>query len=192
MSMHEIEDYVEAGILAIACSNLSIADKRDYIYSLLEMEAYGDCSFTNLRTLKEQIACSFTFVFPKEEMYDYSENRKFYDEELPNRYAFGQGDLYFSWNNPSQICIDSGSEAWKEMVKIGKIQGEGARPVKRKGDMETLKLVKNLLGEVDEYLQQAHLGLFFFSDEQYGLSNEEFQELTGMTKEEADNIMSLD
>ena len=73
--MHEIEDYIEEAIRAVSRSDMPVSEKRNMIYSLLRLEEYGDCGFTNLRTLKEMMDCQYTFVFDKTEMYDYEANR---------------------------------------------------------------------------------------------------------------------
>lgn len=80
MSMHEIEDYIEEAIRVVSRSDMPVSEKRSMIYSLLRLEEYGDCGFTNLRTLKEMMDCQYTFVFDKTEMYDYEANRGYYDD----------------------------------------------------------------------------------------------------------------
>ena len=55
MSMHEIEDYIEEAIRVVSRSDMPVSEKRSMIYSLLRLEEYGDCGFTNLRTLKEMM-----------------------------------------------------------------------------------------------------------------------------------------
>ena len=59
---------------------MPVSEKRSMIYSLLRLEEYGDCGFTNLRTLKEMMDCQYTFVFDKTEMYEYKANRGYYDD----------------------------------------------------------------------------------------------------------------
>ena len=197
MSMHEIEAYIETAIVAVAQSNMSIRQKRDMIYSLFAMEEYGDCGFTNRRTLDQMIACKYTFVFDKEQMYDYEANRDYYDG-LAQRYSYSQGDAYAfaaynpasgEWEeHPGRVCVDSGSEAWKGMVAAGAITGEGAEPVERLDDLEVLRTVKKIL-QLDDYLMQAHAMLFVFSDAIERLPDEEYPEHFGMTRESLENLL---
>lgn len=198
MSMHEIEAYVEAAVRAVAGSDMPVSDKRDMIYSLFQMEEYGDCGFTNRRTLAEMLASQYTFVFDKTQMYDYAENRAFYDA-LSRKNSYLQGDVYsFVIYNPAsdqweeqdgKVCVDSGSEAWKGMVASGFITGEGAKPVKRLADLDVLRKVKKLLGPLDDYLMQAHALLFVFSGALDVLPEEEYPEHFGMTKEALEGMM---
>ena len=57
MSMHEIEDYIEEAVRVVSRSDIPVSEKRNLIYSLFKLEEYGDCGFTNRRTLKEMMAC---------------------------------------------------------------------------------------------------------------------------------------
>ncbi|MFR1533552.1 MAG: hypothetical protein ACLSTO_07880 [Bilophila wadsworthia] len=61
MSMHEIEDHIEGHTGRIPFRYARFR-KWSMIYSLLRLEEYGDCGFTNLRTLKEMMDCQYTFV----------------------------------------------------------------------------------------------------------------------------------
>ena len=140
MSMHEIEDYIEEAIRVVSRSDMPVSEKRSMIYSLLRLEEYGDCGFTNLRTLKEMMDCQYTFVFDKTEMYDYKANRGYYDD-LSKKGGCSQGAPYTlvardavtnEWvKHGDKVCIDSGSDAWRGMVAAGAIAGEGAAPVER-------------------------------------------------------------
>lgn len=125
MSMHEIEDYIEEAIRVVSRSDMPVSEKRSMIYSLLRLEEYGDCGFTNLRTLKEMMDCQYTFVFDKTEMYDYEANRGYYDD-LSKKGGCSQGAPYTlvardavtnEWvKHGDKVCIDSGSDAWRGMV----------------------------------------------------------------------------
>lgn len=137
MSMHEIEDYIEEAIRAVSRSDMPVSEKRNMIYSLLRLEEYGDCGFTNLRTLKEMMDCQYTFVFDKTEMYDYEANRGYYDD-LSKKGGCSQGAPYTlvardavtnEWvKHGDKVCIDSGSDAWRGMVAAGAITGRGRGP----------------------------------------------------------------
>ena len=123
--MHEIEDYIEEAIRVVSRSDMPVSEKRSMIYSLLRLEEYGDCGFTNLRTLKEMMDCQYTFVFDKTEMYDYKANRGYYDD-LSKKGGCSQGAPYTlvardavtnEWvKHGDKVCIDSGSDAWRGMV----------------------------------------------------------------------------
>lgn len=164
MSMHEIEDFVEGWINSVASSPLPVQEKWNLIYTLFELESYGDCGFTNARTVPAMVENQYTFLFDKEQMYDYGISCAFYDEEQFVQDSYGQGDLYpYRGNHFSEeigkLCVDSGSPAWEGMVRTGKITGEGATPVRRLGTIETLRTVKALIeaqyGPLDNYYRSA-------------------------------------
>lgn len=137
MSDHALEDVIELAVRQIAGSGkFTTQEKRDFLYSLFDIQTVGDCGFTHMRTIDEMVACGYTFLFNKTEMFDYGENRDFYDSPY-FKGPYGNGCLYpYTDCDPSlgglrTVCVDSGSEAWAAMVKIGAITGEGAKPVKR-------------------------------------------------------------
>ena len=193
MSMHAIEDYIEEAIRIVSRSDMPVSEKRNMIYSLLRLEEYGDCGFTNLRTLKEMMDCQYTFVFDKAEMYDYGTNRDYYDG-LSKKGGCSQGAPYAlvardavtnEWvKHDDKVCIDSGSYAWRCMVADGAIAGEGAAPVERLADLDVLRKVKKLWEPMDDYYMQAHGGLFLLSGAVDDLPEEEFPEHFGMTKQD--------
>ena len=80
MSMHEIEDYIEEAIRAVSRSEYAVSKSGTRFIRCSGWREYGDCGFTNLRTLKEMMDCQYTFVFDKTEMYDYEANRGYYDD----------------------------------------------------------------------------------------------------------------
>lgn len=198
MSMHEIESYIEEAVRAVALSDMPVSEKRNLIYSLFQMEAYGDCGFTNLRTLKEMLDCRYTFVFDKTALFDYETNRPFYDT-LAEQGSFSQGDPYpleaydeatDNWTRyPGKVCIDSGSAAWQGMVDSGAITGEGAEPVRRLDDLDVFRKVKKLLEPLDEDLMQAHILLFVLSGAIDDLPEEAYPEHFGMTQEDFEDML---
>ena len=169
MSMHEIEDYIEEAIRVVSRSDMPVSEKRSMIYSLLRLEEYGDCGFTNLRTLKEMM-------------------------DLSKKGGCSQGAPYTlvardavtnEWvKHGDKVCIDSGSDAWRGMVAAGAIAGEGAAPVERLENLDVLRKVKKLWGPMDDYFMQAHGGLFLLSGAIDDLPEEEFPEHFGMTKQD--------
>ncbi|MDR3167298.1 MAG: hypothetical protein LBT93_05090, partial [Treponema sp.] len=60
MSMHELEDTVESFIRIIANSSVPVLKKRTLIHKMFEIESYGDCGFTNSRTIDEMVACKYS------------------------------------------------------------------------------------------------------------------------------------
>lgn len=188
-----MEAYIEEAVRATALSDLPVQRKRDLIYTLFDMETYGDCGFTNLRTIEEMIECNYSFVFDKTEMYDYKENKSFYDQEIEEG-PTGNGDVYryLSENNPEyngKVCIDSGSEAWEEMVKIGAIQGNGAKPVQLLSPLEVIKQSLELIEEMDSYIKEGAMITAVFTGAIDEMSDTEFAEIMGMTREEFENFV---
>lgn len=186
MSMHEMEAYVEAAVRAASKSDLTTQEKRNLIYSLFQMEEYDDCGFTNLRTSQEMIDCQYTFRIPVEEIPDYPARQQFY-QDVFQKDAFGQGDVYPTGQS-KVVFVDSGSDTWYSLVKSGVIQGEGAQPVEWLGNLQTLRMTKKLLGDLDEVLKKAHLELFWTSGAIDELPQEEYPEQFGMTKDELSRL----
>ncbi|QQO08777.1 hypothetical protein [Breznakiella homolactica] len=201
MSMHEIEYFVEIGVRAVAGSGLPVQEKRNLIYTLFRLEEYGDCSFTNARTIREMAECRYTFLFDKEEMWDYETNRGFYDTGGLEKDSYGIGDLYIYHDyddrfpeGDNKICVDSGSPAWEEIVKAGKITGPDAQPVEQVNSLEALRIVKLLLtwaDWMDEYAYEGYMMVFYMSDaEQLMQENPDdslLMELLGRSREEFDD-----
>ena len=173
--MHDMEAFTEAAVRATADSGLPIQEKRSLIHSLFILESQGDTGFTNARTLKQMVECRYTFLFDKEQMWDYEANRRFYDIDLPRKVSFGHGSVYpyrnFGGDFPEadgKLCVDSGSPAWKAMVEAGKITGEGAAPPEQLGGLETLQKAKYLItrqnGFMDSRVRQGLVSTFFLTD----------------------------
>ena len=147
MSMHEIEDYIEEAIRVVSRSDMPVSEKRSMIYSLLRLEEYGDCGFTNLRTLKEMMDCQYTFVFDKTEMYDYEANRGYYDD-LSKKGGCSQGAPYTlvardavtnEWvKHGDKVCIDSGPTRGGAWWPPGPLPAR-ARP---RGTLENLDVLR--------------------------------------------------
>jgi len=163
MSEHNLEDVIELSVKHIAQSDeFSTQEKRDLIYSLFQIQEMGDCGFTHLRTIEDMATCQYTFLFDKNQMYDYEEKRDIYDNNPQARSEYRNGGVYIYGD---KFCVDSGSEAWAEMVKTGAIAGEGALPVKRVDNF----MIVNLVGEIfhgelltgDEWFQGG-VGSFAF------------------------------
>ena len=203
MSMHDMECFVECAVDVVAASGLPLQQKRDMIHTLFCLEKNGDCGFTHCRTTRPMVESQYTFLFDKEEMYDYAHNRAFYDEELPNKAAFSMGDLYIYENYDDEypeadgkICVDSGFPPWDGMVAAGKITGEGALLVKRLPIHEALLTARQLIeaahGKMNNYLRDGYLMTLFMSDacEDFtsGMPDSYFSMLLGCTREEFANI----
>ncbi len=192
MSMHQMEAYIEEAVRAVALSDLPVQHKRDLIYSLFDMETYGDCGFTNLRTINEMLACKYTFVFAPEEMHDYGERRDFYDRGDTG--IVKENDVYIVENDepdsPKRIYVDSGTPAWDAMVKSGAITGEGALPVRLIDSLTVLKEVNPLLGDIldDEYIREGMMATAFLTGAVDDMNDEEVQEIMGMSREELEDM----
>lgn len=193
MSIHEIRDYIEEAIRVVSRPDMPVSEKRSMIYSLLRLEEYGDCGFTNLRTLKEMMDCQHTSVFDKTEMYDREANRGYCDD-LSRKGGCSQGTPYMlvardvvtsEWvKHGDKVCINSGSDAWRGMTAAGAIVGEGAAPVERLENLDVPRKVKKLWGPIDDYFMQVHGGLFLLSGAIDDLSEEEFPEHFGMIRQD--------
>lgn len=181
MSMYQIEDFIESAVKVVANSTLALQQKRNLIYTLFEMEGCGDCGFTNLRTIKEMIACSYSFAFEAEQMYNYHSHRELYDGA--NRMPYREGDAYYD-DDAGKYCIDSGSEAWSEMVKIGAITGDGAIPVELLDYKDVLRTLKTLMPAMDRYTRNGFemLALITFATDE--MSDQECMEIMGKTLEQ--------
>ena len=149
MSMHEVEAFTEYCVNKIAKTDLlTIRRKRSLIKKSYEFQSYGDCGFTQLRTIDEMVECKYSFLFKKDEMYDYNEEKEFYDKL--NDYLYTDGSVYAYWSEEfpkknGMVCVDSGTEAWKEMVSRGYIQGEGAEELEEISFIEALKEFSKIL-----------------------------------------------
>lgn len=190
--MKEIESYVERAIREVSRSVLDEQEKRNIIYTLYRLEELGDCGFTNLRTLSEQVRCKYTFLFSREQMYDYTARRRFYDDELPKLNAFANGDIYFTGvllNPPDMVCVDSGSQAWEAMVELGAIRDLGAQPVEELDPKYVLKRLRVMFGSLDPAMQTAHLALFILSGAIGGLLDKEYPLQFGKTREQIERML---
>ncbi len=184
MAMHEMEGFVEETIIIIAGLEIPILDKRNLIHTLFDMEGYGDCGFTNLRTINEMIECQYTFIFEPNEMFDYESRKEFYDNS--NEMTFEE-DLLYRYNG--KICVDSGSNAWKGMVTAGKITGEGAKPVTILPFIDVIRKVRPLLDGYDDYILEGLSITALLTGVADELNDEEFEYIMGMTKEEYEEDM---
>ncbi|MCL2579982.1 MAG: hypothetical protein FWE32_08135 [Oscillospiraceae bacterium] len=173
--MHEIEAFVGAAVCAAADSGLPASEKRNLIHTLFNLESKGDTGFTNARTLKETTQCQYTFVFDKQDMWDYAENRRYYDIDLPRKEGYTNGGLYIcrgqaggfpEWEG--KVCVDAGSKAWQAMVNAGKITGQGAAPVRQMDEQETLQksryLITRQTGGMPAHIRRGMIAIFFLTE----------------------------
>lgn len=188
MSMYQIEDFIESAVRTIAMSGLDKQEKRNLIYTLFEMEEHGDCGFTNLRTISEMVECSYSFAFDAKDMYDYTENPDRYNLE---QYCYSEGDVYYD-PQTDKFCVDSGSRAWEEMVKIGAIAGEGANPVDLLPYIEVLKQLKLLMGTMDRYTLEGYQTLMLLTGAFDEMTDEDCQAVFGTDKEGAEELLEAD
>jgi hypothetical protein len=148
MSMHELESAVELFVKIIASSDLTTIKKRTLIHKAFEFRDHGDCGFTNLRTIDKMVACKYSFLFKKEQMYDYNERKDFYDT-FNNNDEMEDGDVYIYWDGENYdketLCVDSNTKAWEGMVGNGLITGEGAEKVLDMDFIDALKEISLVL-----------------------------------------------
>jgi hypothetical protein len=115
---------------------------------VLEFREHGDCGFTNLRTINEMVGCKYSFLFKKDEMYDYNERKNFYDTFKNNGYR-EDGDVYIYWNGEAyvenMVCVDSNTKAWEGMVAQGSILGEGSEKILEMSLIDALKEISFIL-----------------------------------------------
>lgn len=184
MSMHQIEAFIEEAVRNVATSNLENQRKRDLIFTLFEMETYGDCGFTNLRTINEMAECKYTTLFDAKEMYDFDKHPEYYENE---DYS-GEDDIYYS-KELSKYCVDAGSKAWEKMKEIGKITGEAAKPVKLISFIETLKEVKKIIPEMDKYIKEGFYDILCLTGIIDNINDEDSIEITGMTRDRLEEYL---
>lgn len=185
MSMYQIEDFVENAIRSVATSDLTKQQKRNLIHALFDMESYGDSGFTNLRTINEMIQCGYSFTFDAKEMYNYKENPDLYDK---NKNCYEHGDVYYD-HESEKFCVDSGSKAWEEMVKIGAITGDGAIPLEIISHIDAFKLLKPLLGKMDKYDKDGFYTLILLTGVFDDMTEDDCLFIFGKTKEKAEAML---
>ena len=154
MSTHEIEEFVEWGVISVANSHYPIQEKRNLIHSLYEVESYGDCGFTMRRTVKQRVDCFYTVKIEKSQLPDYSDKKDFYDAEWDGG-PHETGGAYL--DTDGSVCIDSGTPVWGIMVEKGLITGEAARPVSLVKTSTTIKKALRVMPKMDEYLREGYL-----------------------------------
>lgn len=186
MSMHQMEAFTEVAVRAVALSEMPTDLKRGLIFTLFEMEACGDCGFTNLRTLDEMVACCYTTIFDAEQMHDFSNHPEYYEGEQYN----GPDGVYAGGNG--KFCVDSGTQAWMMMVQNGKITGEAAEPFELLSPLQTLKKVVPLLGEMDSYLLDGFYCTVLLSGAFDEMTDDDALEVLGMTLQEFQNLLGGD
>ncbi len=199
MSMHQVEFFVEVSIVEIAESDLPVAQKRNLVHSLLEMQSFCDCGFTNLRVLDCLVECEYTAMVAPKDMPDYEENKEFY-ETLANVEEFEQGDVYLCEAGDDvpqelvgKVCVDSDSFAWEMLVEAGMLEGPIAEPITPIAPLDTLLTVIPLLqveleAELQESLGEGRVLLAIFTGALDEANDEQFKLITGMTRQEFDAL----
>ncbi|WP_027187238.1 hypothetical protein [Desulfovibrio cuneatus] len=199
MSMHQVEFFVEVSIVQIAESNLPVAQKRNLVFSLLEMQSFCDCGFTNLRVLDCLVECEYTAMVTPTDMPDYEENKEFY-ATLADVEEFEQGDVYLCEPGDDvpeelvgKVCVDSGSFAWEMLGEAGMLHGAMAEPIEPLGALETLLTVIPMLPvelepELEESLGEGRVLLAIFTGALDEANDEQFKQITGMTRQEFDAL----
>lgn len=197
--MHQVEFFVEVSIVQITESDLPVAQKRDLIHSLLDMQGYCDCGFTNLRVLDCLVECEYTAMVAPTDMPDYAENKEFY-ESLADVEEFEQGDVYLCEPGDDvpeelvgKVCVDSGSFAWEMLLEAGMLEGAIAEPIGPMGALDTLLAVIPLIQvelepELEESLSEGCVLLAIFTGALDEADDAQFKLITGMTRQEFDAL----
>jgi hypothetical protein len=191
MSMHDLEDVTELFVKEIANSDLPTLKKRTLIYKVFEFRDHGDCGFTNLRTINEMVGCKYSFLFKKDEMYDYNERKEFYDAFKNNSYR-EDGDVYIYWNgdayDESIVCVDTNTKGWEGMVTQGLISGEGSEKILEMNFIDALKEISIVLKKYNV----DSLSKLFSEEELKKIKSMNIDEQTEkMTSEQIENISKV-
>ena len=184
--MHQMEAFTEVAVRAVALSAMPTDLKRGLIFTLFEMEACGDCGFTNLRTLDEMVACHYTTVFDGEQMHDYSTHPEYYED---GQYS-GPDGVY--GEGTGKFCVDSGTQAWMMMVQKGMITGEAAEPFELLSPLQTFKKVVPLIGEMGSYLRDGFYCTVLLSGAFDEMTDDDGLEVLGMTLQEFHELLGGD
>lgn len=140
MSMYQVEDLVELSICRLTGSSTDLNELRNDIYSLYRFQDMFDCSFTNLRVLRQLIDCGYTTLHNLEDHPLYPEMREEFEAIRAHDFEYtpgAEGGYWCSTMNDGQgndvvlgkLCCDYGSALWEEMVAAGKITGDEANPL---------------------------------------------------------------
>ena len=184
MSMHQMEAFIEEAVRVTAHSGLPVGMKRSMICTLFEIESYGDCGFTNLRTINEMVQCQYTSLFDAEEMYDYKEHPEYYKDD---DYT-GPDGVYYD-REQKKYCVDSGSKAWEIMVQNGMITGDAAEPVELMPFVKVFQAVHALMEGMDPYTKDGFHCAVLLSGAFEAMTDEESLEILGKTREDFEDFL---
>lgn len=138
MSMHAIEDLVEASIRLLH-SAAPVGDRqvRDRIAALYDYQSTYDCSFTHFRVMDVLLGRGFTHRFDLHQHPEYPSRTKFFDEltdftalaeiddDEPSAAWLDQGCI-----DPPHLYCDAGTTLWHTMIEAGLITGIDTEPLR--------------------------------------------------------------
>ncbi|MET9083040.1 hypothetical protein ABZX77_14280 [Streptomyces sp. NPDC004237] len=147
MSDHWVEDLVEQSIRFLD-SRHPADDRRvrDWIGVLYRVQDQYDCSFTHFRAMDILLRRDFTFRFPTVEHPDYGERGEAFaalTEFTAPREVDDSGwleDGYFDPDPPFVYC-DAGSALWHRMVRLGRLAGPAAAPLREVPLIDVLQAI---------------------------------------------------
>ena len=99
MSMHEIEDIIEASIQLVDYSDKSLPEKRNLIWNLFQLQNQFDCKFTHFRMMEILKKNEFVQQFDFQNFPTYNKYSAFFDD-LKNK------DFEFILDNPKEVWSD--------------------------------------------------------------------------------------
>ncbi|MFF6980011.1 hypothetical protein ACFZAV_20225 [Streptomyces sp. NPDC008343] len=151
MSDHWVEDLVEQSIRLLD-SRHPVDDRRvrDWIGVLYRVQDQYDCSFTHFRVMDILLRRGFTFRFPRVEHPDYGERGETLDalteftalrdvQDVDDDSGWLK-DGYFDPEPPFVYC-DAGSALWQRMVRLGRLTGPDAAPLREVPLIEALQAI---------------------------------------------------
>ncbi|MDX2823845.1 hypothetical protein PV416_22780 [Streptomyces ipomoeae] len=150
MSDHWVEDLVEHSIRLLD-SHHPADDRRvrNWIGVLYRVQDQCDCSFTHFRVMDILLRRGFTFRFPPDEHPDYRERKETFDA-LTGFTALRDVDEdddsgwledgYFDPDPPLVYC-DVGSALWHRMVRLGRLTGPDADPLREVPLIDVLQAI---------------------------------------------------
>lgn len=181
MSMHALEDFAEVAVSTIASSELDMRTKRSAIAVIYDMESLGDCSFTNLRNIDELTACGYTTLFPKDNLPELLKNTPGYDDDEEEEEE-EEGAPYWDLNG-EHLCVDSGTDIWKQLVAENVITGKAAEQLLPMSYEEVLRLLYELSGPLEEEFVDPVAAVLMMAGVFDDFDDEFFETFFGMTKE---------
>ncbi|WP_163866672.1 hypothetical protein [Myxococcus eversor] len=141
MSMHEIEDMVEAAVRVLdRRAPPGDMAPRSQFARLFKFQGECDCSFTHFRVMDILLARRFTYQFDVADHPDHATRSGFFKGIKRFTYlhdnpsdetdeAEGERSPVAGYIEPPHLYCDAGSSLWRRMVDAGKLTGPDAEPL---------------------------------------------------------------